>query len=100
MKNKWKTAFWVQFILFFLVTLVLLYAVIDQSVTLTYMQEGYQDTESDLQQISSSIKGRLNRDDFKDIIKQSPGYNGEDLELNTVKISFGANGKVDSVTTQ
>ena len=64
------------------------------------MKEGYEDTEFDLMQVSSCIKGKLSRSDFQEIINRFPDYEGEDLELNRIKISFAPDGKVDSVTTK
>ena len=57
MKNKWKIAFWIQALIFFFLVLFLLYNIIDQAVSITYMREGYKDTEADLMQISKAIEG-------------------------------------------
>jgi hypothetical protein len=46
--NKWKVAFWVCFTTLILVLALGLYSIIDQGVTLTYMKDGYKDTENDL----------------------------------------------------
>ena len=72
MKNKWRTAFWTLLTVFVLTTLFLLYSILDQGVTLTYMREGYKDTENDLQQISQVIKGKLTLEDFKEITDRYP----------------------------
>jgi len=97
--NNWKKAFWIQTILCFGIILYLGYNVLDQSFSLTYMKEGYEDTEHDLMQVCNSVKGKLSRKDFKDIIDRYPDYHGEDLELSRIKISFDKNGIVDSITT-
>lgn len=39
----------------------------DQTYTITYMREGYNDTEHDLEQLSGIIKGKLELRDFKEI---------------------------------
>lgn len=55
MKNKWKISFWVCFILLVATGLFGFYSIIDQGVTITYMKEGYSDTEADLETITSII---------------------------------------------
>ncbi len=46
--NRWKIAFWPLLVLTIGIVLISCYIVLDQSVTLTYQKEGYQDTEEDL----------------------------------------------------
>ena len=100
MKNKWRTAFWTLLTVFVLTTLFLLYSILDQGVTLTYMREGYKDTENDLQQISQVIKGKLTFEDFKEITDRYPDLgDSSSIDLNRVKINFGTDKKVSSVTT-
>ena len=100
MKNKWRTAFWTLLTVFVLTTLFLLYSILDQGVTLTYMREGYKDTESDLQQISQIIRGKLTFEDFKEITDRYPDLgDSTSIELNRIKINFGTDKKVSSVTT-
>ena len=53
--NKWKIAFWVCFTTLFLVTAFGVYCIIDQGVTLSYMKDGYTDTENDLENITKII---------------------------------------------
>ena len=85
---------------FVLTTLFLLYSILDQGVTLTYMREGYKDTENDLQQISQVIKGKLTFEDFKEITDRYPDLgDSSSIDLNRVKINFGTDKKVSSVTT-
>ena len=85
---------------FVLTTLFLLYSILDQGVTLTYMREGYKDTESDLQQISQIIRGKLTFEDFKEITDRYPDLgDSTSIELNRIKINFGTDKKVSSVTT-
>jgi len=101
MKNKWKAAFFALLIIFTLTTLFLIYSILDQGVTLTYMKEGYEDTEYDLLQISKVIEGKLTFDDFKEISDRYPDLeDSSSLELNRIKIEFGLDKKVKKVTTQ
>ena len=53
--NRWKIAFWVCLIVLIGVSVLSVYSIIDQAVTLTYQKEGYQDTENDLDQIIEII---------------------------------------------
>jgi hypothetical protein len=100
MKNKWRTAFWTLLTVFILTTLFLLYSILDQGVTITYMREGYQDTEHDLEQVSQIIKGKLTFEDFKEITDRYPDLgDSTSIELNRIKINFGTDKKVSSVTT-
>lgn len=85
---------------FILTTLFLLYSILDQGVTITYMREGYQDTEHDLEQVSQIIKGKLTFEDFKEITDRYPDLgDSTSIELNRIKINFGTDKKVSSVTT-
>jgi hypothetical protein len=84
---------------FFLTTLFLLYSILDQGVTLTYMREGYADTDHDLEQISQIMKGKLTFEDFKEITDRYPDLgDSTSIELNRIKINFGTDKKVISVT--
>jgi hypothetical protein len=96
--NRWKVAFWILIAVWLTTTAVLLYEILDQAVTLTYMQEGYRDCEEDLKILTRSIPGKLERGDFKandtDTLCKE-GY----LHFHTFRVSFGGDGKVDSVLT-
>ena len=41
--NKWKLLFWVCFAFLILSNVVLIYEIIDQAVTISYMRQGYED---------------------------------------------------------
>ena len=56
MKNKWKIAFWISLLLLVITAATGLYSVVDQAVTLTYMKEGYSDTEVDLESLIQIIE--------------------------------------------
>lgn len=100
MKNKWRTAFWTLLTVFVLTTLFLLYSILDQGMTITYMREGYEDTEHDLEQVSQIVKGKLTFEDFKEMTDRYPDLgDSTSIELNRIKINFGTDKKVSSVTT-
>jgi transcriptional regulator CtsR len=100
MQNNWKTAFWTLLFVFIITTGYLVYSIIDQGTTITYMKEGYEDTEYDLKQLASSVKGKLTKSDFSAILKRYPDSAGlKTLELNRIKITFDKDDKVDSIIT-
>lgn len=53
--NKWKIAFWCCLLLLFITNGFLVYSIVDQGVTLTYQEEGYSQTEDDLDEIINII---------------------------------------------
>jgi len=53
--NKWKIGFWICLTLLIGVTLSGLYSIIDQGVTLTYLRESCDDTESDMKTLVTVI---------------------------------------------
>ena len=53
--NKWKIAFWISTSLFFITVVVAAYVLIDQSVTIMYMGDGYEATENDLKTLTLII---------------------------------------------
>ena len=53
--NKWKIAFWKCLIVLIAITGLSIYSIINQGVTITYMKEGYADTESDLDNLAKFI---------------------------------------------
>ncbi|MGE0773391.1 MAG: hypothetical protein AB7K37_16885 [Cyclobacteriaceae bacterium] len=100
-KNNWRTAFFALLVVFIATTLFLIYSILDQGVTITYMKEGYRDTESDLEQLSKVIEGRLTLDDFKgNVDPELQMVDSTTIELNRVTITFGTDKKVKGVMTR
>ena len=54
-KNKWRLAFLICFILLLFVIGFAVYSIIDQGVTITYMRDGYENTENDLNSLIDII---------------------------------------------
>ena len=54
-KNKWKLAFWICLAILIFTSLFSFYCILDQSVTLTYIEESYGETENDLIALSIII---------------------------------------------
>ena len=100
MRNHWKISFWAHLVVFLITTGYLTYTVVDQATTITYMKQGYEDTEYDLEQLASSIKGNLTKLDFSEILERYPvSADLKTLGLNRIKITFDKDNKVDSITT-
>ena len=55
MKNKWKLAFWICFIFLITTGVFGFFQILDQGVTITYMKDGYTNTENDLESIIEII---------------------------------------------
>ena len=53
--NKWKIGFWICFVTLIATLGLGLYSVIDQGVSLTYMRQGYEETENDLKGLMKII---------------------------------------------
>lgn len=92
--NKWKIGFWICFVTL-LATLGLgLYSIIDQGVTLTYMRQGYEETEDDLKQLMKIINETdLTKEKIKDLVTADKdlGYlnvNGDTITLSRVTLIF------------
>jgi hypothetical protein len=85
--NKWKIAFWICLTLLLLVTAFSTYSVIDQGVTLTYLKEGYTDTENDLDNISKIINETdLSKNQIKTALKQHHLFELMEFDKDTVSL--------------
>ena len=87
MKNKWKIAFWVSLFLLVITATVGFYSVVDQAVTLTYMKEGYSDTESDLETIIQ-IVGQTDqtKQEIENLLKAHRLFEYMDFRTDTIGI--------------
>jgi len=94
--NRWKTAFWILFTISIVTIGFLIYGILDQGVSLTYMKEGYSDTEIDLQ----SLVNILNKTNFsKDSILHTLNLEkstGDTVSLNRYQLFFKS-GQLDSI---
>ena len=64
--SKWRLAFFISTGISLPVIAFLLYGIIDQGVTITYMSEGYEQTKKDLEVLASAFP--LDRYNKKDIV--------------------------------
>lgn len=103
--NKWKFAFWCCLTVLILVTVLSLYSIIDQGVTLTYQKEGYTDTESDLDQLIEIInktdltKSQIERELKDHKLYEFMNFKTDTISLDRVLLIFD-NGKLKTLTKQ
>lgn len=85
MKNKWKIAFWICFLFLITTGVFGFYQILDQGVTLTYMKDGYTDTENDLEMIIEIInKTNLTKNEINNQLKKHRFYEFMDFKTDTV----------------
>ena len=85
MKNNWKIAFWICLIAFLMTGLFGLYSIIDQGVTITYMKEGYSDTESDLETLITIIRSTdQTKNEIKEVLINHRLYEYMDFNTDTI----------------
>lgn len=81
--NKWKIGFWICLTTLLLTIGLGLYVILDQGVSLTYLKEGYGDTNSNLEQLVKIINETdLTKDHIKNTLKN------DDLDFNSDKVSL------------
>lgn len=87
MKNKWRIAFWVCFVLLIATGLAGLYSIIDQGVSLTYMKDGYTDTEADLETLIEIIeKTDQTKIGIKKVLKDHRLYEYMEFKSDTISL--------------
>lgn len=85
MRNKWKVAFWVCLFLLISVVIFGLYSIIDQGVTISYMQESYTDTEADLETLIELVgKTDQTRYEVEQALKDHRLYEYMDFNSDTI----------------
>ena len=85
MKNKWKIAFLICLLLLVVTAAIGFYSVVDQAVTLTYMKEGYTDTEADLETVIHIIEQTdQSKQEIKVALKDHRLYEYMNFETDTV----------------
>jgi hypothetical protein len=83
--NKWKIGFWLALSLLLAVMAIGVYSVLDQAVTLTYLRDEYNDTESDLNTLISLINDTdLTKTKIKEKLKRHNLF--EFMDFNKDKI--------------
>ncbi len=85
--NRWKIAFFVSLTLLVLVTAFSIYAIIDQSVTITYMNESYDDTDNDLNNLSKIInQTNFTKREIKNLLKQHKLFEYMNFAKDTISL--------------
>lgn len=86
--NKWKIRFWICFGALILVTGIGLYSIIDQGVTLTYLNDGYENTNDDLNNLVVLINNTdLTKTSIKEKLKSHPMFEMMDFNKNEVRLN-------------
>lgn len=104
--NKWKWAFFVSTATLLTICAFLLYVVIDQSVTITYMSQGYDDTEKDLERLAATFpKDTYTKKDVVYVLRQeNPDafiVEGEcTVQLRGLRFEFSLEGKLININTK
>ncbi len=84
-KNKWKVAFWICFILLLTVSAFGVYSIIDQGVTITYMKDGYTSTENDLNTLIQIVNSKdLSKKEIKENLTGHRFYDIMEFDKDTV----------------
>lgn len=84
-KNKWKLAFWICFVILIFMSGFSLYSIIDQGITSTYMKEGYENTENDLNSIIKITKAKdLKKTTIRENMKTHRFYNMMDFTKDSI----------------
>src|SRR5262245_59589012 len=92
--NKWKTAFWILFTVFILMTGFLIYTISDMGITIANLYEEQEMIDEDLKKLSGVVEGKLAREDFNDV--DSPGGTTT-TKFTMLLISFSEDNKIKEV---
>jgi hypothetical protein len=105
MTQAWKPAFFVLLAVLLGVSGTAAYLVLDQAVSLTYMKEGYQDTEEDLRvlmKLLPEVSRSADRKDFLAVLRrQNPEAlitdDGEGIGIGFLGFTFDPQGRLREV---
>ena len=90
--NKWKWAFWICFVLLIASSSVLLLGIVDQAITITYMEQGFEDQRK-ANEVLGNLIVRGGKDytqaDFLHLLRQA--YPDEFIVQEGSVISMGQN---------
>lgn len=90
--TKWKLAFWICLTLLIIFSVIGIYSILDQGTTITYMKEGYGDTEQDLKTVISIINETdFSKTEIKKLIETSGDvkeYSLDTISLERVQLIF------------
>ncbi len=85
--KSWKIAFWCCFTVLLLIVVYSGYSIIDQAVTITYMGEGYEDTENALDNLIEIINQTdLTKTQVEGVLRDHRLYECMDFKTDTVAV--------------
>lgn len=86
-KNKWKLAFWICFVMLILTGGFGFYNILDQGVTITYMKQGYENTENDLKTIIDIVNYKdFRKSSIEQGLKEHRFFDMMDFRMDTVPL--------------
>ena len=103
--NKWKIAFWISTALLLITIVAAAYVLIDQSMTIMYMRDGYEGTENDLKTLTKlindtdlskkQIENRLNDHRLNEFMD----FKSDTIGLERIQLIF-KNGQLERIENQ
>lgn len=85
--NKWKTAFWICFITLIFVTIISVYSIVDQAVTITYQNDSFTKSENDLEKLIELInKTDLTKNEIEKELKRHKLYEYMNFKTDTISL--------------
>ena len=85
--NKWRLAFWISILTLLGVIIIGLYSIIEQGVTITYMKDGYTNTESDLNSLVEIInETKLTKSEIEVKMKTHKFFEIMDFKKDTIPL--------------
>jgi hypothetical protein len=103
--NKWKIAFWISTLLLLTTVVVAAYVLIDQSVTIMYMRDGYEGTENDLKALTELINDTdLSKEQIENRLNDHRLYDFMDFKSDTIGLEriqlIFENGQLERIENQ
>ena len=108
MKNnstKWKWAFFISITVCLAVIVFMAYGLLDQGITITYMSDGYERTEKDLDHLAGIFPKNYDKKDILYLLRKNnpDAFIVEDkctVQLNGLRFEFDQNGKLKNINTR
>ena len=103
--TKWKWAFFISIAVSAIVFVIMAYGLLDQSITITYMSEGYEKTERDLKRLATIFPNDYDKKDILFLLrKKNPDAfiveNDCTVQLNGLRFEFDGNGRLKNINTR
>ena len=103
---RWRIAFFATLFVALVATGCLLYSVIDQAITLTYMSDGYERTKADLRNLANAYpRDQYNKKDIVAVLRRNDANafiveTACAVQLNGLRFEFDKNGKLININTR